>query len=94
MDKGSRSIASYSSNIHTELVVHTPDPAHTQVTELRWHHGIEISGADCPPPFEQFSQLQMPSELATAVAELGYQVGRAWDGLAGQTVNVGVGVWV
>ena len=35
-----------------------------QLVELRFKNGIEVrSGDDCPPPMEQFSELQLPQAL-------------------------------
>ncbi len=47
---------------------------HAQTAELRWQHGIEVKGENCPPPFEQFSQLELQPDLVALMTELHYTV--------------------
>ena len=44
------------------------------MTELRYHHGIEVSGDGCPLPFQHFSELQLQQPLVQFLSELGYLV--------------------
>lgn len=44
-----------------------------QVTECRINRGIEVKGEDCPPPIQNFADLQLPPHSLAELHRLGYE---------------------
>lgn len=41
---------------------------------MRWQHGIEVSGEGCPPPLQEFTELELPPRSVAELQRLGYDV--------------------